>query len=169
MSSVAPNREVTVVFRGALPAYHKNRSPVTECAVKRAIHVTAVPCLVNGSRHACTGHHHAPRKSVPTSATALPESITASGSAVFNRVVQRARAGNCWVAVVNVRRGQAGSKTHQPRVAHYDLHRTGMRDLHHCLLESRAWTRAPNTLTSLSKMSRLPEVPSVSAPGGTVG
>ena len=57
---------------------------------------------------ACTVHH-ATRKSAATSATARPESITASSSAVLSRVVQRARTGNCSVAGVNVRRPQAGS------------------------------------------------------------
>jgi len=57
---------------------------------------------------ACTVHH-ATRKSAATSETARPELITASSSAAFSRVVQRARVGSCSVAGVNVRRPQAGS------------------------------------------------------------
>src|SRR5512133_299648 len=49
---------------------------------------------------ACTVHH-ATRKAAATSETARPELITASSSAVFSRVVQRARAGSCSVAGVN--------------------------------------------------------------------
>ena len=73
--------------------------------------------------------HHATPKSWATSATARPESITASSTAARSRLVHRARTGSCAVAGVNVRRRTRRLATDQPRLADHHLDPAGVRDV----------------------------------------